>query len=613
MIHLENKIEAKNRSIIEVLDNKKYTVDYYQREYSWKKEHIEQLISDLCNAFLINYSDEHERRDVASYNSYYLGPFVLSERGGKRSIIDGQQRLTSMTLLLIYLNHLQDNIRLDDMIFSDEFGDKSFNIDVPERIECLEGLYTKGEYSLEGQQNASVINMVKRYHNIEETFPDEIKASNVLPLFVDWLTRLVVLVEIVAYSNENAYTIFETMNDRGLNLTPTEMLKGFLLSKYNNDSKRNIANDLWKKVIINLKGFDKEEDQRFVQSWLRGKYAETMRQRKADATNADFEIIGTRFHNWVRDNQPKLNLTSLDEQGFHTFIHEDFKFYANAYERIKKAELNLTDGLEHVYYIAQWGIASSLGYPLMLAPLMKEDGLELANKKINLVAKYIDVFCVRRSINFRNFSSSSISYTIYNLIKEIRNKSYDELVAIFTSKLHEMEDTFEGFDTFKLHGQNKRFVKYLLSRISNYVDELAGEESSFVKYYKPNKGKAYEIEHLWANTYEVFKDTFEQRTDFEEFRNKIGGLVLLPNGTNQSYGDKSYEEKLNHYVKENFLVKSLHQLTYENNPNFKKLESLHGLKFKPHPSMNKEDIEERQRLYKDISKQIWAIELNKNN
>jgi hypothetical protein len=176
-----------------------------------------------------------------------------------------------------------------------------------------------------------------------------------------------------------------------------------------------------------------------------------------------------------------------------------------------------------------------------------------------------------------------------------------------------MEDTFEGFDTFKLHGQNKRFVKYLLSRISNYVDELAGEESSFVKYYKPNKGKAYEIEHLWANTYEVFKDTFEQRTDFEEFRNKIGGLVLLPNGTNQSYGDKSYEEKLNHYVKENFLVKSLHQLTYENNPNFKKLESLHGLKFKPHPSMNKEDIEERQRLYKDISKQIWAIELNKNN
>lgn len=607
MSHLENKIEAKNRSILEVLSNKKYTVDYYQREYSWKQEHIEQLVSDLCNAFLLNYSSEHSRRDVASYNSYYLGPFVLSEKDGKRSIIDGQQRLTSITLLLIYLNNLSGESKLEEMIFSDKFGEKSFNIDVPERTECLEGLHYKGDYPIEDSSNASVKNMVMRYNNIVETFPEEIKDPAVLPLFVDWLKELVVLVEIIAYSDENAYTIFETMNDRGLSLTATEMLKGFLLSKYKDENRRNTANNMWKGVVAKLKSFDKEEDQRFIQAWLRGKYAETMRARKADSSNADFEIIGTRFHNWVRDNQVKLNLTSSSEEGFHKFINEDFKFYADAYKRIKEAELNLTPGLEHVYYIAQWGIASSLAYPLMLAPLMLGDSVELSNAKVNLVAKYIDAFCVRRSINFRNFSASSISYTMYNLIKELRNKSYEDLQTILRIKLSELDVDFDGYDKFKLHGQNKRFVKYLLSRLSSYVDELAGEESSFVKYYKPVKGKAYEIEHLWANNYEAFKDVFDQRNDFEEARNSIGGLVLLPNGTNQSYSDKPYEEKLEHYIKENCLVKSLHPLTYENNPNFKKIETTSGLNFRPHTTMTKDDMAIRQTLYRDISKRIWTI------
>jgi len=52
---LQNKIDAKNRSIVEVLDKNKYTVDYYQREYSWQQKHIEQLVTDLATAFLNEY------------------------------------------------------------------------------------------------------------------------------------------------------------------------------------------------------------------------------------------------------------------------------------------------------------------------------------------------------------------------------------------------------------------------------------------------------------------------------------------------------------------------------------------------------------------------------
>ncbi len=63
---------------------------------------------------------------------------------------------------------------------------------------------------------------------------------------MDWLVENVHLVEIKAYSDEDAYTIFETMNDRGLSLTPTDMLKGYLLANIKDVEKRNQASRVWK-------------------------------------------------------------------------------------------------------------------------------------------------------------------------------------------------------------------------------------------------------------------------------------------------------------------------------------------------------------------------------
>jgi len=265
----------------EVLKDTKYTVDYFQREYKWEERHIEQLVSDLASSFLNEYVIGDPREKVEEYNCYYLGPFVVSIKDGQRSIIDGQQRLTSLTLILIYLNNLQKernlNEELESIIFSEKYGKKSFNIQVDERIHCLEGLFNEGFYNMTNSDDESVINMTNRYLNIVNSFPDEIK-GDALPYFIDWLKFNVVLVEIIAYSDENAYTIFETMNDRGLNLTPTEMLKSYILSRFKNDKQRQSANALWKSNIQELHEFDKDEDQRFVQAWLRSKYAQTIRR-----------------------------------------------------------------------------------------------------------------------------------------------------------------------------------------------------------------------------------------------------------------------------------------------------------------------------------------------
>lgn len=612
MSKLENKIEARHRHLFDVLNEQKYTVDYFQREYKWDEMHIEALVTDLTSAFLAEYSPGDKREHGEQYNNYYLGPFVVSSKDGKRSIIDGQQRLTSLTLFLIYLHNLQKergfNEKIEAMIFSELRGSKSFNIMVEERIPCLESLFNLGEYQADENASQSTRNMAERYQDIVRAFPEELKTA-AFPFFVDWLKYNVIMVEIIAYSDENAYTIFETMNDRGLNLTPSEMLKGYVLSRFEDASQREKANELWKRSMLQLNEHYKDEDQRFFQAWLRARYADSIRPGKAGSKNEDFEKIGTRFHSWVRDNLPKIGLDANNPESFVRFVQQDFRFYLKAYLRIIKAERTLTSGLEPVYYINHWGIAPTLSFPLMLAALNNDDDDNTVAAKMSAVASYIETFAVRRAINFRNFSASSIRYTMYSLVKEIRGLDLPALQTLLTQKLADMQETFAGMAEFRLHGQNKRFVKFLLARMTAWCEQQAGMSTDFVTYYEPASGKPFEVEHIWADKFARHNDEFEQEHEFQNYRNRLGDLVLLPRGTNQSYGDLPYAEKQAHYVKENLLVKSLTPLAFENNPNFQALIHQHHLPFRAHAQFKKQDIETRQALYQAICECIWPAQL----
>ncbi len=117
---------------------------------------------------------------------------------------------------------------------------------------------------------------------------------------MDWLIESVHLVEITAYSDSDAYTIFETMNDRGLSLTPADMLKGYLLASITDADDRVHAGKVWKQRISALMDLGKDEDADGIKSWLRSQYAETIRERKRGAAPEDFDLIGTEFHRWVK-------------------------------------------------------------------------------------------------------------------------------------------------------------------------------------------------------------------------------------------------------------------------------------------------------------------------
>jgi uncharacterized protein with ParB-like and HNH nuclease domain len=602
-----HKIDADDRNVFDVLNERKFTVDYFQREFSWGKKHIEQLITDLTSAFLDAYNSDDPRTAVESYNNYYLGPFVVSSRDGNKSIIDGQQRLTSLTLFLIYLNNLQKETdgseNIEPLIFSEKFGEKSFNIQVKERERCLDKLFHEGEYNPQPDDDESTLNMAVRYEDVVEAFPEEIKGA-AFPYFLDWLKYNVILVEITAYSDDNAYAIFESMNDRGLNLTSTEMLKGYVLSRFSEAGDREKANAFWKQAVQELHAFDKEEDQQFFQAWLRAQYAVTIRAAKVGSSNEDFEKIGTRFHSWVRENLEKMGLEANRPDGFKKLVETELKFYLRFYQEILNARKEEKPGLEYVHYINYWGIADSLSMPLMLAPLRTTDSDEVARRKINSVARYIETFSVRRSINYRQFGASSIRYTMYNLVKELRGVELDVLKEKLRERLGSMEEDWGNMPRFRMHGQNRRFVKFILARLTSQVERDSQGSSSFTTYMD----RKFEVEHIWANKFREHQDEFEQEHEFDRYRNRIGDLVLLQRGTNQSYGAKPYSEKLEHYLKENLLVMSLHPRAYEKNPNFTKMVERTGLPFKAHENFKKADIQERTMLYLKICERIWGDE-----
>lgn len=604
-----NKIDANDRTVFDVLNARKYTVDYFQREYSWEKKHIEQLVTDLTSTFLDVYTEGDPPSAVRNYRNYYLGSFVVSSKNGMESIIDGQQRLTSLTLFLIYLNNLQKKFdrrqSIEPLIFSEKYRELSFNIQVEERKQCLEKLFLEGSYEPQPNDDESTINMARRYLDIVEAFPEELKGS-AFPYFLDWLKDNVILVEITAYSDDNAYTIFESMNDRGLNLTSSEMLKGYILSRFKQAADRERANRFWKEAIQNLHGYSKEEDQKFFQAWLRSQYADTIRQSKAGSSNEDFEKIGTRFHSWFRDNLLKIGVDADSPDNFRKLLHEEMKFYLRAYLDILNAQAEEKAGWEHVFYHYQWGIADSLSFPLMLAPLKSSDSPDVTRQKINEVARYMETFAVRRSINFRKFGASSIRYTIYLLVKELRGKDLDSLRAILRNKLTEMPETWDGVGEFRLHGMNRQFVKFLLARITGFIEQQSGAAANFSTYFVSSGAKPFEVEHIWADKFDEHRDEFQQKHEFDTYRNRIGDLVLLPQGTNQSYGAKPYNEKVQHYLKENLLVKSLHPKTYESNPNFTGMAQRLGIPFRHHESFGKADIDQRQKLIQRICEVIWS-------
>lgn len=597
-------IEAKDKSLAEVLSNNRYKIDSFQREYRWQRKQIEALISDLSICFDKSYKDGDTIESYNNYNGYYMGPIVLCDDRKSLSIIDGQQRLTSFTLLLIFLHHAQNKLKLPENLYKDlkqflyvtKGGKTTLILNVDSRTNVIEHLYKKPDTIFEDIeeieeaedevkenkkkiQDESIENIIGRYEDITKLFPEEINTALKLPIFIEWLLDKVYMVDVKAFNMENAYTIFETMNDRGLSLNPTEILKGYLLSKIEDEKKSDEMNEFWKDRIAEIKsqtGIDGDLD--FFRAWLRAKYAETKRLTKQGAENEDFEIIGTQFHSWIKNNSTKTFLKNSDD--YYFFIRSDFDFYSNLYKQLFTYKTKRTDGFEVMYISNFYPIADSLSYPLLISPISKIDEGIIVDNKIKIVAKFIDIYINNRVILGKAITQSSIRSYFYDLIKDLRNLDLKSLKAKLSEEI-EKSATIPYSPFSLLHNMdNWGYYHYFFARILYYLDSEKYDFRDLLRSRKQNSLVLIKI-----------LDIDEKPTNYEEMVwnmhvNSVAGFCLVRRYDLDTIHSKEPLDRMK-YLKEQGYMPEMNGHEFQNTEIF-------------------EFIDQRDQILRGLINKIWS-------
>ncbi|WP_231385268.1 ABC transporter ATP-binding protein [Candidatus Stoquefichus massiliensis] len=352
-------------------------------------------------------------------------------------------------------------------------------------------------------------------------------------------------------------------------------------------------------------------DEIFIKAWLRAQYAITIRENKAGAVKLDFDIIGGPFHKWVRDESKKLNLeTSYD---FEQFIRK-FAKYADIYMKIREAESKFSKETKYVYYNAQLNF--TFQPQLILSTICFEDSWDIIIKKMNIVARFIDLYIVSRVTNYSKIEYSTIKNYIFNVTKEIRNLNVNELKDKLLFIYNSLDfDSDKVLQDFRLNGFTKKYIKHMLARITGYIEENTGVASNYCNYVKTVKVKnPFEVEHIICDHFEWFTDEYLDHEDFRRWRNSLGALLLLHKSINASLNDAKYEYKLNKYCSNegNIYSESLGTQAYQNNPQFIKFIKENKLPFEPYQKFGKKEIEKRNELFAKLFKLVWNNEVLKN-
>lgn len=218
---LNNKF-PESIKVLEVFNHSEYEVPIYQRNYAWGKEEIEQLIKDI-----------YESKFNSDNQSYYLGNLIVNRiETDTYEVIDGQQRLTTLFLLLSYLNLVTKNAlrfeareksnRTLDAIRNIEDKSKEFPFDVLYSTEIVKGYsYIKNYFESGYKEEDS---------NLKNKDASEFKKE-----FIAKLDKIVILrTRVPEKIDLNHY--FEIMNTRGEQLLPHEIIKSKIISKFKDSS-----------------------------------------------------------------------------------------------------------------------------------------------------------------------------------------------------------------------------------------------------------------------------------------------------------------------------------------------------------------------------------------
>lgn len=610
-------IAPDKQNIDRVFSNTTYYIDFYQRQYKWNDAPVKRLLEDVFYKFNEEYpkykdSDIPLNQIVSKYSWYYLNTYVTNIIDGKLYVVDGQQRLTTITLMLIKLYHLSKKFesRLNGWLRNKIIGQSGFEEEFwmnheAHKVAMQSLLDGKELVEIDTSSGITAQNMVANYAIIDKWLDNEIKDNYRFESFAFYFLQRLVLINLNVEKTE-VPMVFEVINDRGVKLKPYEILKGKLLGQIDKEELDALSlNELWEEQVGKINAFKEDEIDQFFIYYLKSKLADS--RGTAQKFDKDYHrvMFDDEFNSFLslKHNPKKVK----------SFLQNEFKSFTNLYAKVYGFYKVFSTKQPFVFYNSLTEMDTQ--FLLILSACILNDSEE--DEKISLISRQVDrMFCLLQLQ--RSYNSNSFATEIYKLSSEIRDKKLLDIEPIFEKCLLTLLADARGvtviepiaYGFFKETGieLEKRFKRYFFARIEQFIGENSNmqmKQSLYDLVQNTGSKNGFHIEHILSENAEnkaLFNNDEEY---FERERNRLGGLLLLKGKDNISSNNEPYKKKLKSYANTLYWNETLREDTYKSKLDFTGMMKKYNLQLRSMETFGPLELEERHKLLFDMIKIIW--------
>jgi len=536
-----------------LIKENKFFVPLYQRSFAWQELQVSQLFEDIES----NISEEE----------YFLGTIVLSQkRDGKLEIIDGQQRIATIVIFFSALKESLDDKNAIKKIQSDYLSE--YDMRERENIPKLElnkednnffkNFIINSNHSYQEKKDSH--KRIKNAFNIAKKQVEDLlnKNNNDFNILYDWenfIKEKLKVVVIIVPNDANAFTIFETLNDRGLELAQIDLLKNYLYSKAGRRLEE--AQNSWLELITKI------EEENLTLTYIKHYWA---------SINGFIRVKNKGLYNEIKNKKR----TSTEVIAFINNLKNDVDIY--------KAILNHNSAFWSGYdnkckeYIETLNYFGLEQYRPLLMSILKEFTKGEVTKSLKLILSWL----VRNLITGR-MGGGVLEQAYANVAKEVSNKNIKnakELKGALTKFIPNDEEFKQqfGITTVSKH----KLARYYLCAIENYK---RGEENP--ELLVNTNPDSVNLEHILPEKPEDNWPNFTEE-EIRTYVKRIGNLTLMKAKENNDFKSSSFaDKKLKYKESELWITNSL--------ANYDK--------------WTIENIQSRQKELADIAVKAWSIEI----
>lgn len=493
-----------------------FQIPDYQRPYSWVDDQVEQLWEDLLEAY------ENNKEDETLDSNYFLGSLIVVKKGKMEDVVDGQQRLTTLMILLctirqtypkinksVDVNEFPDVVKMGKIksciADTNELTRLRLQTDVSQSSNVQELIFDEDiEFSTYEKPSKKQIesDAKYRYKNTAVICYNHIKelGEEKTGKFINYLMNQIKMIKITCFEESFAIKLFQVLNDRGMDLSAADIIKGYLLSGLVNDNHG-------REVFMH--------DWRMCEEWV----------KELDDSLTD---LFTYYEYYLLGSNPKKSLVDelkiLFKGKDSNTVLRDFKKFAEEY----KAIYNSADKLISSFWYLPWGTY----WATMLITIEHVDYKEKEELRLAL-----------RNFFYLNFIAgitlTSLKQTLFNIIVGIKNKeSFKNLKALMDEKLKNLN--IKDIVLSKLEGEVyfEGWLKAVLAVVEYYqTDE---DEVAFISL----DYKSLNVEHVYPQKPEEDSPWVTMFPEGPEYLNTLGNLTLLSGTKNRSAQNFPFKDKI---------------------------------------------------------------------